>query len=107
MGVIGGLVEEEIVDDHAFHGLQPGGDMLRIGIGLQNVLALDVEALEDPIDGGVEHVGDAQARLGVDRRAPQFLEHLARRGVGDVAVAGHFMREAAHVAAALDIVLAA
>ena len=37
--------------------------MLGVGIGLENVLALDVEALESAVDGGVEHIGDAQAGL--------------------------------------------
>ena len=48
-------------------------------------------------------------RPGSDRKlqAPERLEHLARRVVGDVAVAGEFVRERAHVAGALHVVLAA
>ena len=52
--------------------------MLRVGIGLQDVLALDVEALERAVDRGVEHVGDAQARLRVERDAPQRSRTCAR-----------------------------
>ena len=63
--------------------------------------------LNEPSTRGVEHVGDAQARLGVERRAPQRLEHRARRVVGDVAIAGQLVRERAHVAGALHVVLAA
>ena len=81
--------------------------MLGVGIGLRDVLALDVDALEGAFDRGVEHVGDAQARLGVECGLPHLLEQLADRVVGDVAVAGELMRERAHVAGALHIVLAA
>ena len=50
--------------------------MMGVGIGLQDVLALDVEALERAVDRGVEHVGDAQARLLVERARPtSLLEH--------------------------------
>ena len=50
--------------------------MLGVGIGLEDVLALDVDALERAVDGGVEHVGDAQARLFLERHAPELLEHV-------------------------------
>ena len=40
------LVEEEILDDDAFHRPQARGDVLRVGIGLRDVLALNVEPLE-------------------------------------------------------------
>ena len=43
VGVIGGLVEEEIVDDDAFHRREAGGDVAGVGIGLEDVLALDVD----------------------------------------------------------------
>ena len=70
MRVIRRLVEEQILHDDAFHRRQARRDMLRVGIGLQDVLALDVEALERAVDRGIEHVGDAQARLGLERHAP-------------------------------------
>src|SRR5690606_39688273 len=56
---------------------------------------------------GVEHVRDAQTGLGTDRHAPGGLELAAHRRVGDVAVARQLVREAAHVATALHVVLAA
>ena len=71
MGVVGCFIEEKVVDHDAFHGRQAAGDMLGVGVGLQDVLALDVEALERAVDGGVEHVGNAQAGLRVERHAPQ------------------------------------
>jgi hypothetical protein len=80
---------------------------LGVGIGLRRVLALAVEAHEGAVERGIEHVGDAQARLGLDAHAPVALEQLARRRVRNMAVARQFVREAAHVAGALHVVLAA
>jgi hypothetical protein len=77
-----------------------------IRIGLEDVLALHEERLEAAVGSGVEHIGDAQARFWIDRHAPGLPEELARRRVGNMAVAGKLVREAPHVAGALDIVLA-
>ena len=44
------------------------------GIGLGDVLALEVQALEAAVERGVEHVGDPQARLGIERHAIRRLE---------------------------------
>jgi hypothetical protein len=82
--------------------------VLRVRVGLRDVLALHVQALEAAVERGVEHVGDAQARLGCRAHAPGALEQRAHRAVvGDVAVAGQLVRERAHVAGALHVVLAA
>ncbi len=70
MGVIGGLVEEQILDDDALHRCKAGRNMVGIGIGLEDVLALDIDALEGPIDRGIEHVGNAQTGLAIDLDAP-------------------------------------
>ena len=79
----------------------------RVGIRLGDVLALQVEALERAVDRLVHHVGDAQARLVAELHAPESLEHLPGRVVRDVPVAGELVRERAHVAGALHVVLAA
>ena len=50
--------------------------MLRVGIGLDDILALNVDALEGAFAGGVQHVGDAQARLALQRDMPGFFEQL-------------------------------
>ncbi len=106
MGVIGRFVDKEVVDDDAVHGGEAGGDVARVGVGLQDVLALDVEATERAVERGVEHVGDPEARFAVEPGAPQPIEQVARRVVGDVAVSRQFVRERAHVARPLDVVLA-
>ena len=107
MGVVGGLVEEQVVDDDAFHRRQRRDHMLGVRIGLQDVLALHVEPHEGAFDGRVEHVGNAQARLVVELDVPHRLELLAHRVAGDMAIARQLVRERAHVAGALHVVLAA
>src|SRR5262249_25155768 len=69
--------------------------------------ALDVDALERAVDGGVEHVGDTQAGLLLELDAPVRLEELAGRVDRDMAIAGKLVRERAHVTRALHVVLAA
>ena len=91
----------------ALHRGEAGGHVLRVGIGLHDVLALDVDAPERAIQRRVDHVGNAQAGLGIQRHAPLGLVDRAHRRDRDVAIAGQFVREAAHVAAALHVVLAA
>ena len=81
--------------------------MLRVRIGLDNVFALDVETFEGAVDRRVEHVGDAQTRLALERHLPRLFEHFADGVVGNVAVAGELVRERTHVAGALHVVLPA
>src|SRR5258705_11203227 len=50
MGVVGGLVQEQVLHHDAFHRREAGRHMLGVGVGLQDVLALDVDALERAID---------------------------------------------------------
>ena len=100
MRVIRRLVQEEVVDDDALHRREAGGDMFRVGIGLQDVLTLAVEPLELARHGGVQHVGNAQPRLGVDLHAPGVLEDRAYIGILHVAIARQLMGKAPHVAGA-------
>ena len=107
MGELSGLVEKQILHDDALHRRHGGTDVVRVRIGLHEVLALHVHALERAIEGGLEHVRDAQARLGLQRHAPVGLEARAHGGIGDVAVGGELVREGTHVAGPLHVVLAA
>ena len=107
MGVIRRLDEEEVLHDDEVHGREARRHMLGVGVGLENVLALHVETLEGAVDRRVEHVRDAQAGLGIELDPPFLLEGLARGLVRDVLIARQLMREGAHVAGALHIVLTA
>ena len=107
MRILGGFIEENIVHDHDLHRAQRGGNVMSIRIGLRNILALDIDSHETAVERGVEHVGDAQSRFGVERNVPRLLELGAHGVVGDVAIAGQFMRERADVVRALHVILSA
>jgi hypothetical protein len=102
-----GLVEEEVLDDDALHRREPGGHVPRIRVRLHDVFALDVKPLEGAIHCGIQHVRNAQARFAAEANAPDLFEHRPHAVVAHVAVAGEFVRERAHIARALDVVLAA
>src|SRR5258708_15878274 len=80
---------------------------MRVGSGLEDILALDIETLEAAIDRRIEHVGDPKPRLAVERNAPEGLEHGTGRIIGNMAVAGKLMGERPPVAGTLDVVLPA
>ena len=107
MGELGGLVEEDVLHHQAFQRPQRGLDVLDVGVGLGDVLTLDVKAPEAAIQRRLEHVGDAQAGFGVEAHVPGRFEQAARARVRHVAVARQLVREGAHVAGALHVVLAA
>ena len=81
--------------------------MFGVGIGLGDILALHIDALEAPRHGLVEHVGNAHAGLVIQRHAPEGFEQLARGLVRHMAIAGELVRKGAHVAGALHIILPA
>jgi hypothetical protein len=74
MRVTGGLVQEQILDHHAFHRSQSGRHVLRIGIGLQDVLALNIDAFKAAFTSGVQHIRNAQSRLVLQRYVPSLFE---------------------------------
>ena len=61
MGVFGGLVQEEILNDHAFHGFEAGGDVFGVRVGLGDILTLNIDTLEIAANGFIQHVRDAEA----------------------------------------------
>ena len=81
--------------------------MLGVRVRLQDVFALAVQALERALNRRIQHIGDAQARFVIDLNAPDFLEDVAHGFALHMAVAGQFMRERAHIARALHVVLPA
>ncbi|MCY1292054.1 hypothetical protein D9M70_412650 [compost metagenome] len=87
MGELGGFVEENVLHHHALHGRQSGGDVLGIRIALGDVFALAIQALETAGQGRLEHVGDAQARVGLQGHVPGLFELRPHHLVGDVPVA--------------------
>ena len=80
--------------------------MLGVGVRLHNVLALAVQTQKAAAQRCFKHIGNAQTRLWVEPHAPCAFKLGTRNAVRDMAVARQLMRKAAHVAAALHIVLA-
>ena len=101
------FVQEKVLHHHAFHRPQRRRHVLRVRIGLRDILALDVEPAEPTPDRLVQHVGNAQPGLAIQRPAPGRLEHLPRRVIRHMAIPAELMRKAAHVAGALHVVLPA
>ena len=64
---------------HSSSAAERGLDVVGVRVGLGDVLALDEQALEGPLDGAVEHVRDAQPGLGVERAPPELLEDVTDR----------------------------
>ncbi len=67
--------------------------MLGVGIGLGQILALHIDALEGAIDGGIKHVGIRRPGSLSSGAPPEGLEHGAGGIIRNVPVAGQFMRE--------------
>ena len=63
MGEFSGLIQEQILHHDTFHCGQCRRDMLGIRIGLNNVFTLAIQTKEAAVNGGIEHVGQAQPRL--------------------------------------------
>ena len=93
MRILRRLVQEQVLHDDTFHRRQRLSDMLRIRVGLHNVLALAIQSLETAVERSLEHVRYAQPRLGIELHAPARLELGSRRCIRDMPVARQLMRE--------------
>ena len=90
---LGALVQEQLLHDQALERRHRGNDVLRVRVGLRDILALDVQPAERAVERRLEHVRDAQPGIGLERHFPVVLEQLADGGVGHVAVAAELVRE--------------
>ncbi|MNL37893.1 hypothetical protein D3C87_1600700 [compost metagenome] len=87
VGELGGFIEENVLHHDALHRRQSGGDVLGIRVALGDVFTLAIQALETAGQGRLEHVGDAQARVGLQGDVPGLFELRPHHLVGDVPVA--------------------
>jgi hypothetical protein len=107
VGELGGLGEEEVLDDEVVEAFEGGQGVVAIGLGLSRVLPDHVQRPEVAAVHRLEHLGQVPPVARWDRAPPLGLELRPRRGVGDVLEAGQLVRQRSHVAAALDVVLPA
>ena len=101
-----GFVQEQVLDDDAFHRAEGCRDVLGVRVALGDVLAVHVQAEEFAVERGFKHVRDTQARFVRKLNLPLAFELAARGDIGHVPIARQLVREAAHVAGALHVVLA-
>ncbi len=108
VGHLRGLRQDDVLHDEEVEAGEELARVVDVGLGLRGVLADHVERPQLAALHAVEHLRQVPAVLRPDRRAPRPLEARARVRVAlDVLEARELVRDRAHVAAALDVVLAA
>ena len=106
VGELRGLGQEQVLDDEEVEALEQVDRALLVGLGLDRVLADAVDRGQVAALHRVEHPRQVPAALGRDGDAPLGVELRPQRVVLDVLEARQAVGEGAHVAAALDVVLA-
>ena len=81
--------------------------VILIGFRLQRIFSNDVQSAKFASFHGFEHLREVPSFVRRQLNAPVFFELLAQSGVLDVLETRETIRQSAHVAAALHIVLAA
>ena len=99
--------EEDVLHDEMVEALQEMNGVVALGLRLRRVLADHVERGEIAALHGLEHVRQVQPVPGRDVRAPGGIELGPSLVVEDVLEARQLVRDGAHVAAALHVVLPA
>ena len=108
VGELGGAGEEDVLHDEVVEPLEQVQRVHRVGLRLRRILADDVQRLQLAALHRLEHLRQVPAVARLDRHAPGLLVLGARRVVAlDVLEARQLVRDRAHVAAALHVVLAA
>jgi hypothetical protein len=105
--VFGGFVQEDILNDDAFHFFQRAGHVLCIRIGLNNIFAFTIQAHEGAFHCGSEHVRNTQAWFRIQYAIPCCFEFRTRDSVRNMTIAWQFVRERTHIAGTLHVVLTA
>ena len=99
--------EENILNHQEIQSLHFLDGMIQVGVGDHRVLPHDIQGLDTPLQDGRQHVGHGHAHIiGQAGDAPGVFHLLAVGRIGDHLVPGEDVGQAAHVAGALNIVLA-
>jgi len=107
VGKLCGLGKEDILNDQQFALLQSLAYMVDIGVGHHRVLTHDVQAADAAFLDSVHYLGNGEAGLGGKGHAPCLFELGAGFVIEDLLVAREIGGQTAHVAGALNVVLAA
>ena len=102
-----GLRQEQVLDDEELEAFEHAAHASLIGLRLGRVLADHVQQALVAARHRVAHRRQVAAALVRDRHAPRLFELRPKPVVLDVLEAGQPVGDRAHVAAALDVVLAA
>ena len=102
----GGFRQEEILHHQKIQFLKTGLAVIQIRVGDQGIFTDDIKGLELSLVGGRNHLGDFQPGLvGQFVNPPGGGHFLAGRRIDHFLVSGVYVRQAAHVAGPLDVVL--
>ena len=107
IGHLGGAGQEDVLHHHEFQSLQEVASSLDVGFGVGGVLSDHIDAAQQPLFHGLEHLGQVKPFARRDRSAPRCLERSAQPGGLHILEPGQLVGNGAHVAASLHVVLAA
>ncbi len=105
VGEFGGLGQEQILDHEMIQTFQKLYRVSHVRFRLRRIFADDVEAREIPALHCFEHEREVPPVLVRKLRAPRLLELRSMLGVLDILESRKLVRNRAHVAATLDVVL--
>src|SRR5690606_20575393 len=107
VGVAGGLVQEDVLDDQELDVVEALLDVAGVGLGQQDVLAHHVHALDLPLGHRLHHDVELHAVVGRQLDPPGLLKLGLGGGIADPLVAGIEHRARARVVGPLHVVLSA
>ncbi len=104
---IAGFGEEDLLHHQPVELRERLARVMRVGVRHRRVLAHDVHAADLAVEHRVHDLDDREPRLGIERRAPQFLEARACLVVVHALIVREHHRNQAGIGSALNVVLAA
>ena len=107
VGDLSGFRVEKILHHQKFQIAHEFTRAMAVRFGGDRIFPKDIKRCELAVLHRFEHSGNVQAGLGIHFHAPGFFEFGAKLRILDVLETGEAVRDRAHVAAALNIILAA
>ena len=107
IGQHGRLGGKDILHHQEFKFLERLRGMSRVRLGQGRIFTDNVHCPDIAADSGLHHLGYRRPRLVLDGAVPSFLELVTGFVIGHRLIAGQDVRQGAHIAGPLDIVLSA